>query len=221
MPLYSVRVFKSLVSQPTVKWANSYEMFTSAPMESGDIVQVSDELVAAERGLHLNIIRIDRVVTSTWVPDSWPYNPDNLKTVEYAELGLVSPVTDEREALDTVLFVKRLADFGRSGKLFYRGCLLDAQVDTNSGELALTSAAISALNTRVAGFKTALATTLPLMVMAGKSLINKVYKAAAQGEKQEVEYVRQTEPHIRPVVDFRLGGVRRVQLGHKYFDKEN
>jgi len=219
--LYNVRVFKSLVSQPTVRWANSYEIESgAAPLESGDIVQLSDELVAAEKLLHLTTVKFDRVVTSTWVSDSVPYNPDNLKTLEYAEAGSVSIGADEREALDTVLFVKRLADFGRSGKLFYRGCLLDNQVDTNSGELSLTSAATTSLNARIVAFKAAIVTTLPLMVMAGKSLINKVYKETPAGQVQEVEYVRQTNPHIRPVTNFVLGGVRRVQLGHKYFDKE-
>lgn len=222
MSLYTVRVFKERTDQPTIKWANSYELSSGeANFESSEMLDIASALVEAETKVHLNVVKFTRVVISTWVPDSVPYDPNNLKTVDFSVLGSRSAGSQEKEALDTVLFIKRAADFGRSGKLFFRHFLVDSDVETGTGEPALSSAGSINATTALSTYITALSPVLTYIVMAGKSQISKTYKAAAEGEKQEVKREYNETPHIRKVIGFAIGGVKRVQLGHKYFDKES
>lgn len=218
--LYTVRVWKRLVSQPTVEWNNSYEM------SSGDVVFTSSEmvdhanhLVDFESALYFQSVEITRVVFSTWEEDSDPYNPDNLKTVDYSAIGSQESLLNEKEALDTVLKLKRSVDFGRSGKIELRGCLINQYVDTDSGQPALSAYGRTAIASALSSAITGLAGTMTYMVMAGKSQTDKIYEATPAGQKQVVRREYTNDIHIRPIRGFVVNGVARRTLNNMYFDK--
>ena len=220
MPLYTARVHCRRADQPNIVWNNSFELSSGeAPFTSGDLEEHADGLNAFIASMSLSTVIISRVVFSTWLPDSVPYNPEALKTVDYNTVGANSPGSEEKEAVDTVLKIKRSVDFGRSGKLELRYALTDTMVDTNSGTPALTSSGRIALASRLEVAVTSLGATSGFIVLAGVSQLSKTYKAAPEGVKQEVERVYTDTPHVRPVRDYVLNGVGRRTVNNKYFDK--
>lgn len=220
MPLYTARVFSSRADQPDVEWNNSFELSSGeAPFDSAELENHATNLNAFIATLSLSTVIVKRVVISTWVPDSEPYNPDNLKTVDFFTVGAASPGSEEKEATDTVLKLKRSVDYGRSGKLELRYCLTDSMVDTNSGTPALTSTGRTTLVTRLGIAVISLADTMGVMVLAGVSQIDKIYEAAPAGTKQVVRREYSKVPHVRSVKQFVLNGVGRRDPNNKYFDK--
>jgi hypothetical protein len=222
MALYTVRVFKSLLAQPDVRWANTYEIEYAGEMDYNAAEGISAALIAAEQELHIDVVKFDRCTVSTWLPDSAPYDPAALHTfTPSGDVVGANAIIGDVEVLDTVLWVKRIADNGRNGRLFYRGVLTAA--DTQEGpkrKPALTSAGTTRAQALLDAFKTVLAETPnpPEFVMAGQSQTGLIYHAAAEGEKQVVE--KQYGPvKVRGVRDFVIGGVTRVTTDNAYFDK--
>jgi len=122
----TVRVYKS---HGGYTWANNYEVqaLQDLPQSAFVLPALADRFVALERSLHSTSVTIDRVVISTYAPDSLPYNPDTLATYAYNVAGQRN-VTGDLVPLETCLFVRRITDFGRSGRILYRGCLFESDV---------------------------------------------------------------------------------------------
>jgi len=125
-------------------WANNYEIqaVNDIPDPEFALQALADRLVSLERAIHLNITAIDRVTISTYAPDSQPYNPDALATFPYNQLGQRS-ISGDILPLEICLFVRRSVDFGRDGRLLYRGCLTEADVATTGMRMGLMTAAIN------------------------------------------------------------------------------
>jgi hypothetical protein len=117
----------------------------SVPDPEFELQTLADHLVAIERALHLNIVLIDRVVFSTYAPDSQPYNPDVLAAFPYSQLGQRS-VSSDILPLEACLFVRRSVGLGRDGRLFYRGCLTEADVASTGMRMGLMTSAINYFN---------------------------------------------------------------------------
>jgi len=110
-------------------WANNYEVqaLQNIPDPPFSLQALSDRIVALERSFHLTTVTIDRVTISTYAPDSQPYNPDTLATFPYAVGGLRN-IPSEPLPLELCLFIRRNTDFGRDGRLLYRGCLTEVDM---------------------------------------------------------------------------------------------
>jgi len=122
----TVRVYKM---HGGYSWANNYEVQATENLPNAGFVlpALADRFVALERPLHSTAVTIDRVVISTYAPDSRPYNPDTLATYSY-NVQCQRTSASDLVPLETCLFVRRITELGRSGKLFYRGCLYEADV---------------------------------------------------------------------------------------------
>jgi len=122
----TVRVYKSFSGY---SWANNYEVQALQNLPNAGFVlpTLADRFVALERVLHIPAVIIDRVTISTYAPDSRPYNPDTLATYAYNQPGQRT-VTGDAMPLEACLFVRRITDFGRNGRILYRGCLYEADV---------------------------------------------------------------------------------------------
>jgi hypothetical protein len=122
----TVRVYKVYSG---FAWANNYEVQATQDLPNAVFIlqQLSDRFVALERSLHLLAVIIDRVTISTYAPDSLPYNPENLATYSYNQSGQRSAGGDF-VPLEACLFVRRITDLGRSGRILYRGCLTESDV---------------------------------------------------------------------------------------------
>jgi len=125
-------------------WANNYEIqaVNDIPDPEFALQALADRLVSLERAIHLNITVIDRVTISTYAPDSQPYNPDALATFPYNQIGQRS-ISGDILPLEICLFVRRSVDFGRDGRLLYRGCLTETDVATTGMRMGLMTAAIN------------------------------------------------------------------------------
>jgi len=140
----TARVYKQHVGY---RWANNYEIMSMGDVPDPEFAlqALSDRLVALERGLHLNVVMIDRVTISTYAPDSQPYNPDTLASFPYNQLGQRA-VSGDILPLEACLFIRRSVGLGRDGRLFYRGCLGEIDVATTGMRMGLMTAAINSFN---------------------------------------------------------------------------
>jgi hypothetical protein len=132
------------------KWANNYEIQATSGITDppGQLLAIANRLVALEAAIHLNIVLIDRVTISTYAPDSLPYNPDTLASFPYTQLGQRSPSGDILP-LEACLYVRRNVDFGRDGRLLYRGCLTEADAATTGMRMGLITPALNSLQNAI------------------------------------------------------------------------
>jgi hypothetical protein len=137
----TVRIYKQFGGY---LWANNYEVAatTNVPDPVVALQELADRLVALERNIHLRGVFIDRVTISSYAPDSQPYDPDTLATFPYTLEGLRN-YNGEAVPLELCLFVRRNTNFGRDGRLLYRGCLSEGDITAPSFRSLLTSAARS------------------------------------------------------------------------------
>jgi len=137
----TVRIYKQFGGY---LWANNYEVAatTNVPDPVVALQELADRLVALERNIHLRGVFIDRVTISSYAPDSQPYDPDTLATFPYTLEGLRN-YNGDAVPLELCLFVRRNTNFGRDGRLLYRGCLSEGDITAPSFRSLLTSAARS------------------------------------------------------------------------------
>jgi hypothetical protein len=137
----TVRIYKQFGGY---LWANNYEVAatTNVPDPVVSLQELADRLVTLERNIHLRGVFIDRVTISSYAPDSQPYDPDTLATFPYTLEG-VRNYNGEAVPLELCLFVRRSTNFGRDGRLLYRGCLSEGDITAPSFRSVLTSAARS------------------------------------------------------------------------------
>jgi len=138
----TVRSFKFFAG---FSWANNYEVqaLQDIPDPEFALSELATRIVALERPMHITSVIIDRVTVSTYAPDSQPYNPDTLATFPFS-LRCQRNIVREPVALEICLFIRRNTDFGRDGRLLYRGCLSEDDVTENALRPVLTPAAITA-----------------------------------------------------------------------------
>ena len=119
--VFTVRSYKQYVG---FAWANNYEVEATQdiPNPSTELEFLANRIVELEKNLHISGITIDRVTISTYVPDSLPYNPNNVATFPFSVFA-TRQAPSEVLPLELCLFVRRNVDFGRDGRLLYRGCL--------------------------------------------------------------------------------------------------
>jgi len=139
----TVRVYKTFGGYV---WANNYEVQATQDVSNTTILLpiLADRFVTLERALHSTAVTIDRVTISTYAPDSLPYNPDALATYAYNVAGQRS-VSGDHVALEVCLFVRRITNFGRNGRILYRGCLFEADVGTFGYRGIIISSALTAI----------------------------------------------------------------------------
>jgi hypothetical protein len=194
------RTRKSIIAQPTRRWFNTYEarFFGSPSTEALD--QLGEGLCVYEQTMLLNIYQVDSVTISTWTEDSTPYNPAAFVTTPKNKIGERAIGIGTPAPLRDTLFIRRIVESGRIGRLFLRGVLLRGDLTTTSGENALAD--LSAMNTL---HDTALgAGELAQFFITGEQTL----KLALIGTLQVT----------REYEDLQVGGYADVKLNHKYFD---
>jgi hypothetical protein len=150
-------------------WANNYEIqaVNDIPDPPFALQALADRLVVLERTLHVTAVIIDRVVISTYAPDGQPYNPDTLATFPYTLAGQRN-VTGDLLPLEACLFVRRNVDFGRDGRLLYRGCLGEADVGVLGFRGVLIQSSLNAIrNTILQWYQTGLGANWRFVMASG------------------------------------------------------
>lgn len=210
MALFILRTFKSWGARDANRrWVNTYEFSTTTHTSPAAMLPTLVAVVNAEREIHLTDVQFLEGTVSTWVPDSHPYDPDVFVTQElsgHGNRGNSTPPNSTALDSNVCLQVKRQCTSGRSGKLFYRGCLLETDVEMGGdGSFTLTAGTgIAPGGTQWVAYTTAMA---PFLTAAeggdALSLISKVG----------------TTTHIRPVDALVPRGVTINRRNHRYFDR--
>lgn len=226
-----VRVFKSYGSPNNRQWSNTYELNDGGPVVEAGVspttfLSAAQQIADAERGLHLNVVYFNRFTISTWQPETGGYDPTSEVTVPMGNQGLNSTGGADAliEDLRIVLWIARKAATGRPGKVFYRGVLIESNVENVGGKMALTAG--SSVFTLFNAYHTALASLFPasptgvrLVLIGGtlnKALVT-VHKAGF--DTLQIRRTYGTPWHIRNLTDLVLQGATVRQTSSGYFDR--
>lgn len=119
---FTFRIVKTLIANPSDEWVNSYEFVSTASQTIDGIIALAAILVEFEAAFHLSWVNFNRILVSTWAADSKPYNPETFFSTTLTEIGAIDSAVDQLP-LSACLSVARVAQSGRFGHIFYRGCL--------------------------------------------------------------------------------------------------
>lgn len=197
---FIIRIWKGLTTNPSVRWANTYEARFSALGTMADLDSLALGLSTFESMMALASTQFLYYTISSWLPDSTPYNPDAFKTVALDMNGAIAFSSGTDLDLRICLRLNRAVPTGRIGKIFLRNSLLQAQVNNSAGTYALVGS--GAIQTNVdeaveesgidANFEDGIAQ--PHLALIGASQVT------------------------RFITGLTVGGVSFVKLNHKYFD---
>jgi hypothetical protein len=134
--IFTVRIIKSLTTNPDNKWSNSYEFHADEGGGESELLHLGEVTAEFEVALHRDTVSFERILISTWQPDSVPYDPSTFISSTLTSNGAVGPVGDNL-ALNLCLAVARVPASGRLGHLFYRGVLNEADTHAPAGKLVL------------------------------------------------------------------------------------
>jgi len=136
--LFTIRVYKRSAG---LVWGNTYEVQATQDVAFAQtaVLDLVNRIVNLERRLHRPEVVIDRVVFSTYVRDSVPYNPLSFTTIPVNQNGNNSS-GGESLSIEYCTFVRRVVESGRTGKLLYRGSLAEDWVTTQGLRAVLTPA---------------------------------------------------------------------------------
>jgi hypothetical protein len=139
--VFTLRSYKQYAGY---SWANNYEIeaVQDIPNPITELEFIASRIVDLEKTLHLSGVVIDRVTISTYVPDSLPYNPNNVATFPFS-VRATRQIVSEFLPLELCLFIRRNVSFGRDGRILYRGVLMEIDMNSTEFRPLLTANAVS------------------------------------------------------------------------------
>ena len=214
MPEYIVRTFKSWsVRNPEDRWANTYEFTTEFGLDDSEITVLVNNVVQAERHIHLPLTQFLSATVSTYAADSKPYNPFAFRTFELTGVGTRTSSTDALDS-NVVLHVKREATSGKSGKIFYRGCLTEADVQP-TGNLRFSLTPGSPVNNTGADF-VQYSNVLEAYAIGGINTEQAIMVLIGDNQRGPTGTIGRV---MRPVRQLVVGGVTVNRRNHAFFNK--
>lgn len=211
MTLFSAVAVSYPAARPSDEQRTYFEHDVTGSLSDGAVESTSQGILGFMLEMLLENWILDRVVFSTFISDSSPYEPSSVRTFSFGVAGSAgiplgtSPAPDE-----TTLFIRRQPVVGRTGKILLRGALTMSDLDNVNGKFVLTSAARGFLTARLAGAWVELQSFTPVMI--GRSLLSTTYPATPEGTPQVPVKVYDPVPHVRSVVDMNVVGVRTRQV---------
>lgn len=200
--LFVIRITKYLSSNPDRKWANSYEFRATAGGNSDALLALGTALSVFESSMHHSSVTFDRILISTWEPDSVPYNPASFISSTLTLTGARGGLADLM-SLNNCLNVTRQAASGRFGHIFYRGFLLEDDVSAPAGK--------SVLNDRP-GIQDDMDGAI-----ASSGLGD--YIGTAPAAEIQLVMISADGTNIRVVNNLRVSGVSVLPLDHAWFNR--
>lgn len=200
--LFTIRIIKSHVNNPDRKWTNTYEFQAVAGGDEADLLLAGLSVVQFESGMAFPVVKFERLLISTWVPDSKPYNPEAFISSALSNFGTF-PGAGELVALNQTLSVARVASFGRFGHIFYRGFLSESAVHAPAGKSTLVDRA--AVQASIDATMTSAELDL--------------YVGAAPSGSMRMVLVGGSPTQVRPVIGFSAQGVSTVPMDHMWFNR--
>jgi len=169
----TVKTYK-IVPNAEIAWANTYEFasnqtITDPTLANDALFALAEAIKSFEVSILVDDFVFDRIVMSTYVPDSNPYNPYSFISFSYSVPGDYYIPSTTPLPLQFAALVKRRVGFGRQGNLLYRGVAHVQDVTISSGGATISPVRLNALRTAVSNFMTAISNTAFRMVMASGS----------------------------------------------------
>lgn len=204
---FTIRTFKAWRGRDIERaWSNTYEIISGEDNPT-ELIAVGDAIVAAEREIHLTDVNFLQYTISTRAPDSQPYNPESFVTYTLSGAGLRgndSGVNDLALDYNICYMVHRNALTGRSGRLFFRGVLLETDVEIQGdGRFALAGTTRSQLLTAFVAYNTAM----------------NPYITGGAGNQLALISKSGSTTYRRQVTSLVEGGVVINKKNHRYFDR--
>lgn len=200
--LFVIRTIKSLQTNPANKWANSYEFRAKTPGSEDELLNLGTILINFEARLARDVVNFDRILISTWSPDSRPYDPETFISSTVTAVGEVDTAGTEL-GLNNCMSVARMASSGRFGHLFYRGYLVESDVQAPAGKTVLTD-------------RTGQQAVL-VGALASSGLDDYVGAAGVGG--LEMVLISKLGSQVRPIIQLRVQGVSAVPTDHAWFNR--
>lgn len=202
--LFTFRVVKHLSTNPDNKWANSYEFEALSEVAESELLGLGGILVNYEQSLHLGPVTFDRLLISTWAPDSVPYNPESFVSTSLTAAGTAGRTGDPL-SLDKAFSVTRQARSGRFGHLFYRGVLVEPDVEAPAGKSVLVDRS---------GYQDDLQTAISTSGLED-------YIGTSPVAALHMVMVSRDGSQVRGVTGLFAQGVATVKTDHKWFNRSN
>jgi hypothetical protein len=199
---FTIRVTKFHQLNPDNKWANSYEFQAEAAGAEDELLTLGQAVVEFEAALHRNVVIFDRILISTWQPDSKPYNPEVFISSTLTAVGGRGTDADNLP-LNQTLAVARIAGFGRFGHLFYRGVLDEEDVSAPAGKQVLDDRA---------GIQTMIDAAI---VSSGLE----DYLGATSTRVLKMVMISADGAQSRDIIQLRAQGVSAVPQDHAWFNR--
>jgi len=137
--VFTVRVYKVFNQY---RYANTYEIVAQSPeADTGELfwTNLAQRFAELESQLIFPFIQLDRIVISSYVPDGQPYNPTSFISIPFNLFG-TRPIQGDIAPANLCLVVRKNVTFGRDGRNFYRGHLLEVNIQGGFPEATLTPA---------------------------------------------------------------------------------
>src|SRR5262249_28888061 len=125
---FIVRVWKSLTTNPAVRWANTYECRFNAAGSEANLITFANRCVDFEIALAVETSYFLYYTISTWLPDSHPYNPDAFVSVPINGPGARGVGSNHLVDLRITFLINRIVSSGFSGKLELRNSLFNEEL---------------------------------------------------------------------------------------------
>lgn len=208
-------------------WVNTYQAeFEAAPPTAQTCKDILEQVINAERQLHLNVVRYTgglansfRPLTTVPNPNPQPQDPTDIVPYLSFLFGARPVFGDQPMSRDHILEVARDVSFGRFGWLEFRGALKESEVRQSLGGMSEEDGFV--LDGLVDTFNTA------MTGIAGSEGFNwcKISQPVVSTVRTIVNNkVRTTRVYGPPVVayvdKFVLKGIRLDQSNHKYFSQQ-
>jgi len=200
--LFTVRVTKHHSLNPSNKWANSYEFEAKDVGGESQLLDLATAVADFEAALHYDTTIFDRVLISTWAPDSVPYNPATFISSTLTLEGAISPTSDPL-ALNQALSVTRSSSSGRFGHLFFRNCVSEGDVQAPAGVQVLSD-------------RPAYQTRLDAAIAAG-GLDD--YIGVGGAGAFTLAMVGKTAGEVRYITFLRVQGMSTIPTDHAWFNR--
>lgn len=126
---FIVRVFKSIGTPILGRWSNTYEVVATDTGDIGDLRALGHSIFEFEKALHLPQAHFDQYTISTWVDDHAPYNPESFFVEPLDGAPGERVLIGDPLPMNVAWFLRRQVVTGRSGKMFYRMAIGEADVE--------------------------------------------------------------------------------------------
>jgi hypothetical protein len=196
---FILRIHKSWVGNPALRWTNTYEMVSTGPGGLPELIAAANKVYTLERACAGYPAFFDSFTIGTWEPDGTPYDPNTFVTYGINTVGQRT-FNGDPEPAEMSVFVRKVLQTGRQGRVMWRANLAEGDVNSVGGLPGFAN------NGYATAFNAAkVSSGIPAMFFGGDDPIHLASLTA-------------TGDHWREVMDMTVNSVRNVNMNHRYFD---